>query len=804
MGYIKLLSDSEMDDLQSSNHAFSFWFQSTETDGESAARLITRDINEYFGIVVQQDEAFPQDIIFYYDTDSNTGALNDYVEEDTNHNIIINYDITNNNVDLLFDGDLINSYTWSGWGSAERDLLLGADSSGENQFSGVYSSVKIYDHYLSQKEINKIVMAKNVHYKFDQEKAWTKNLAVNFTNTDFNEPIKTYSSTTNVTLTQQPTPLALFGDNVGKFSLDSVVASPYIQTEELEIISNNYDYCASIYIYNLSPTTANFRLRLQGWDSSDSSSLDESTYQDIEQGSWERITVSGNDGNDTVSIKLWLELVNEGDFSVDDYFYIDGLQLEQYNDYATPFIKKYDKQQGYTYTYINDIQYGYQSGDIVFTADQWNGTANPGEVGISGTSLVDWKGNSLTLGDFNYGVALQDAGTATGYIMYSAESVHTRFSTNAPHTDNADHFIGVYHDGSNWKYDNNSAFYTFTPVSTDILVADLEWGVSSVSDTEGEGRSLGSSENLAVDNEEKIFDVSGMGNNTMILDKYCPAWSSDSPVGTGSYKFSSERLNYIQLPTDAISAGTKEISIAFWNYGRTVSNSTLLEALATAAHSTARLLNIYLLWGDNKVYWDCGTDGTNYDRVSATVATVDFTGWHYWIFTKNVSNGTMAVYKDNTLVASGTGKTKDIVEASSFYIGNSVSNCVGEAGSNLLDNSIADFRIYNHELSAHEREQLYSQRFSIDSLGSVHLRNIEERSTYDLLVGHNNLIENGYGEYGNNYNFTDFSFYSSDGLFNSGGFIKTGQNSVVLSDNFIQVNAEDEDEYELNIWIKKV
>jgi YD repeat-containing protein len=80
----------------------------------------------------------------------------------------------------------------------------------------------------------------------------------------------------------------------------------------------------------------------------------------------------------------------------------------------------------------------------------------------------------------NGGVLAQDAASGTGYLMYSAESVQTRFDPPPPGAA-AEHFIAVIYDGA-WKYDSNSAYYTFTPTNTDVLVADVDLSANTVSD----------------------------------------------------------------------------------------------------------------------------------------------------------------------------------------------------------------------------------------------------------------------------------------------------------------------------------
>lgn len=89
------------------------------------------------------------------------------------------------------------------------------------------------------------------------------------------------------------------------------------------------------------------------------------------------------------------------------------------------------------------------------------------------TTTTTVTGTTINYAPAGEGVAAQDSATYSGYIMYSAESVHTRWTANSPFYDNSDHFIAVVYSGG-WYYDNNSFLVPFTPRSTDILVAQID------------------------------------------------------------------------------------------------------------------------------------------------------------------------------------------------------------------------------------------------------------------------------------------------------------------------------------------
>jgi len=84
----------------------------------------------------------------------------------------------------------------------------------------------------------------------------------------------------------------------------------------------------------------------------------------------------------------------------------------------------------------------------------------------------------ILVGNLNSGVAVSDTATGTGHIMYSEAVVHTRFS-GVPGT-NADHFIATRLDGIQWQYNNDANWIDFTPVASDLLVAELNFDSDKV------------------------------------------------------------------------------------------------------------------------------------------------------------------------------------------------------------------------------------------------------------------------------------------------------------------------------------
>ena len=137
---------------------------------------------------------------------------------------------------------------------------------------------------------------------------------------------------------------------------------------------------------------------------------------------------------------------------------------------------------------VEGIDSGYDSGDIVFTANQWNGGFNDGEFGITGTFFEVGPvepSTSVDIGALGFGVAAQDDYSGTGYLLYTSESVFTRFASSAPHPSNATNLIAVRLEGTQWQYDNNDGWVNFTSVSGDRLLAAIDFTADTITSLEG-------------------------------------------------------------------------------------------------------------------------------------------------------------------------------------------------------------------------------------------------------------------------------------------------------------------------------
>ena len=161
-----------------------------------------------------------------------------------------------------------------------------------------------------------------------------------------------------------------------------------------------------------------------------------------------------------------------------------------------------------------------------------------------------------------------------------------------------------------------------------------------------------------------------------------PAYTDFIEFGSSGHIETSAGLNEI----------AQEITISFWQNGSDIlpTATSLLEAKGP---NELRQINIHHPWNNGQIYWDCGNDGSGYDRINKTANESDYKNqWNHWAFTKNASTGSMKIYLNGSLWHSGTGKTKAI-NATAMNIGRAI------LSNTLLSHSqLSEFRLWNKEL----------------------------------------------------------------------------------------------------------
>jgi hypothetical protein len=86
---------------------------------------------------------------------------------------------------------------------------------------------------------------------------------------------------------------------------------------------------------------------------------------------------------------------------------------------------------------------------------------------------------SIALGDLGYGIATRDNAVGSGWILWSKQSVFSRFSPS-PFSQSAQHLVAVTHVDGQWFYDNNGGLFEFQPNESDCLVASINFTTDTV------------------------------------------------------------------------------------------------------------------------------------------------------------------------------------------------------------------------------------------------------------------------------------------------------------------------------------
>ncbi|MCR9288809.1 MAG: T9SS type A sorting domain-containing protein [Bacteroidetes bacterium] len=154
-----------------------------------------------------------------------------------------------------------------------------------------------------------------------------------------------------------------------------------------------------------------------------------------------------------------------------------------------------------------------------------------------------------------------------------------------------------------------------------------------------------------------------------------------------------EGVGIIDLPTNKFSDISNEISISFWANGiedALPRNTSIFEG---SDDSNNRQVNVHFPWSNGQIYWDCGNDGTGYDRINKQATEAEYEGsWNHWAFTKNAITGEMKIYLNGELWHSGTGLFRPI-DIQQMKLGANVN------GGNNYFGGVDDFQVWDIELS---------------------------------------------------------------------------------------------------------
>lgn len=149
----------------------------------------------------------------------------------------------------------------------------------------------------------------------------------------------------------------------------------------------------------------------------------------------------------------------------------------------------------------------------------------------------------------------------------------------------------------------------------------------------------------------------------------------------------------IDLPTDAFSGISNEITVSFWSKGNAKvlpNNNSIFYGMD---NNNNREINVHLPWSNGNIYFDCGNNGTgSYDRIDKAATTSEYEAvWSHWAFTKNTVTGSMKIYYNGELWHSGTGKTL-AMDIQQFVLAS-----IGSPDLSYFGN-ISEFQVWNKEL----------------------------------------------------------------------------------------------------------
>ncbi len=152
-------------------------------------------------------------------------------------------------------------------------------------------------------------------------------------------------------------------------------------------------------------------------------------------------------------------------------------------------------------------------------------------------------------------------------------------------------------------------------------------------------------------------------------------------------------LSCMKINPGFFPAISDQVTVAFWLFGDSLqlpANTSIIEGVDA---NNNRQVNIHMPWSNSDVYWDCGNDGSGYDRISKTATAQEIAGrWNFWAFTKNAVTGVMNIYLNGALWHTGTGMNK-LIDIHEMVAGMNINAAYVYRG------SYDEFSFWNKELS---------------------------------------------------------------------------------------------------------
>lgn len=151
--------------------------------------------------------------------------------------------------------------------------------------------------------------------------------------------------------------------------------------------------------------------------------------------------------------------------------------------------------------------------------------------------------------------------------------------------------------------------------------------------------------------------------------------------------------SHIDVDTKGMASIDEELTVSLWVYGNPEQLPANTSVIYGEGANGERDLNIHLPWSNSNVYFDCGDEGSGYDRINKEAKTEELEGqWNHWAFVKNASTGTMQIYLNGALWSSGSDKNRTI-DIAKMVVGKS------STYSNNYKGSVDELRIWDKALS---------------------------------------------------------------------------------------------------------
>ncbi len=185
------------------------------------------------------------------------------------------------------------------------------------------------------------------------------------------------------------------------------------------------------------------------------------------------------------------------------------------------------------------------------------------------------------------------------------------------------------------------------------------------------------------DTDVPVFDFS----STLSTDA-----AIQSAIGMEEHYLDFGGVSSLDVQKQSVASIQDEITVSFWCFGNPSNlpaNTQIVEGTDDAGN---RQVNVHLPWSNSRVYWDCGNDGSGYDRIDKAALDENFKGqWNHWAFTKNASSGEMKIFLNGQLWHSGTGLSKQI-SINALRFGKALNN------NNPYFGSIDEVQVWNKAL----------------------------------------------------------------------------------------------------------